>query len=94
MNENDVHNHRSKQDQPEGDETPDKQQQTTDDLEYGDDVKIMANEQSLGEVPEQSRRGWRHRDEVQEDVRAEDDEDEPEKNPRINRGDFHPRIVA
>jgi hypothetical protein len=31
---------------------------------------------------------------VQEDVRAEDDEDEPEKNPRNNRGDFHPRIVA
>jgi hypothetical protein len=31
---------------------------------------------------------------VQEDVRTEDDENESEKNPRNNRGNFHTGIVC
>jgi hypothetical protein len=31
---------------------------------------------------------------MQEDVRTEDNEDQPEKNPRDNGGDFHLNIVA
>ena len=88
-----VHNDGSKQNQAERDKTSDKQEQAADDLEYGDDVKIMAQEKRLGEVSKQSRRRRWHRNEMQEDVRTEDDENESEKNPRNNRGNFHSHIV-
>ena len=94
MNEIDVHNDGSEQNQTERDETPGKQEQAADDLEHGDEVKIVANEKSLREVSKQSRRRRRHRNEVQENVRTEDDEDQPEKNPRDNGGDFHASIVT
>jgi hypothetical protein len=62
-------------------------------LEHGDDVKIVAQEKGLREVSKQSRgRRW-HRNKMQEDVRTEDDENESEKNPDNNCGNFHARIV-
>jgi hypothetical protein len=94
VDEIDIHNDGSEQNQTERDETSDKQEQTANDLEHGDDVKIVANEKGLREVSKQPRRRWWHRNEVQEDVRTEDNENESEKNPRDNGGDFHPSTVA
>jgi len=93
VNQVNVHNDGSKQHQAERDKASDKQEQAADDLEYGDDVKVMAQKERLGEVSGQ--RGWwrRHRNKMQEDVRTEDDENESEKNPRDDGGDFHARIV-
>jgi hypothetical protein len=62
-------------------------------LEHGDDVKIVAQEKGLREVSKQSGRRRRHGNEMQEDVRTEDNENESEKNPGNNRGNFHARIV-
>ena len=94
MNEIDVYNDGSEQSQTERNETSDKHEQTADYLEQGDDVKIVTQEKGLAEVSKQSRR-WRwHRNEVQEDVRTEDDKDESEKNASNNRGNFHLGIVA
>ena len=90
MNEIDVHDDGSEQNQTERNETSDKQEQAADDLEHGHDVKIVAQEKGLSEVSKQPRRRRRHRNEVQENVRTEDNENEPEKNPSDNRGDFHP----
>ena len=50
MNEIDVYDDRSKQKQAERDKATDKQEQAADDLEYGDDVKVMAQEQRFCEV--------------------------------------------
>src|SRR5262249_25102144 len=94
MNQINVHNNGSKQNQPKRDEASDEQEQAADDLEYGNDVKVMAQEKRLGEVSSQRWR-WRwHRNEMQKDVRTEDDENESEKNPSNNCGDFHSRIVT
>jgi hypothetical protein len=89
VNEIDVHNDGSKQNQTERNETSDKQEQAANYLEQGDDVKVMAQEKRLREVSKQSRRRRWHRNKMQEDVRTEDDENESEKNPRNNRGNFH-----
>ena len=94
MNEIDVYNDRSKQNQAERDETSDKQEQAANYLEHGDDVKIVAQEKRLAEVSKQSRRRRWHRNKMQEDVRTEDDEDESEKNPRNDRCDFHSHNVT
>ena len=75
MNELDVHDHGSEQNQTERDETSDKQEQAAEYLEQGDDVKIVAQKKRLAEVSKQSRRRRWHRNEVQENVRTEDDED-------------------
>jgi len=94
MNEVDVYNDRSKQNQAERDKASDKQEQAADDLEYGDDVKVMAQEKRLAEVSSQRWR-WRwHRNKVQKDVRTEDDKNESEKNASNNRGDFHSQMVT
>src|SRR5262245_14491406 len=53
----------------------------------------MAQEKRLGEVSSQCRRWWRHRNEMQKDVRTEHDENESEKYPSNNRCDFHLHIV-
>jgi len=94
VNEVDVHNDGSEQNQTERDETSDKQEQAAEYLEQGDDMKIVAQKKRLAEVSKQSRRRRWHRNEVQEDVRTEDDKDQPKKNPRDNRGNFHPSTVA
>ena len=93
MNQVNVHNDGSKQNQTERNETSDKQEQAADDLEHGDDVKLVAQEKGLREVSKQSRRRRWHRNKMQEDVRTEDDENESEKNPSNNGGNFHARIV-
>jgi hypothetical protein len=90
----DIHNDGSEQDQTERDETSDKQEQAANYLEYGDDVKIVANKKGLREVSQQARRRRWHWNEVQKDVRTEDNENESEKNSRDNGGDFHPSTVA
>jgi len=94
VNEIDVYNDGSEQNQTERNETSDKQEQAADYLEQGDDVKIVTQEKRLAEVSKQSWRWRRHRNEVQEDVRTEDDKDESEKNASNNRGNFHSGIVA
>jgi len=94
VNEIDVYNDGSEQNQTERDETSDKQEQAAYYLEQGDDVKIVTQEKGLAEVSKQARL-WRwHRNEVQEDVRTEDDKNESEKNTSNNRGNFHSGIVA
>ena len=50
VDEVDVHNDGSEQNQTERDKTSDKEEQAADDLEHGDDVKIVANEKGLREV--------------------------------------------
>jgi translation initiation factor IF-3 len=94
VNEIDVHNYWSEQNQTERDETSDKHEQAANYLEHGDDVKVMAQEKGLREVSNQSRRRRRHRNEVQEDVRTEDNENESEKNTRDDGGDFHSQMVT
>jgi hypothetical protein len=94
VNQVNVHNDGSEQNQTQRDETSDEQEQAANDLEYGNDVKVMAQEKRLGEVSSQRWR-WRwHRNKMQEDVRTEDDENESEKNPSNNRGNFHACMVA
>ena len=53
-----VHDDGSNQNQAERDKASDEQEQTADDLEYGNDVKVMAQEKRLGEVSSQR---WRWR---------------------------------
>jgi hypothetical protein len=84
-----VHNDGSKQSQPEGDKASDEQEKAANNLEYSDDVKVMAQEKGFGEVSSQCWRWWRHRNEMQKDVRTEYDENQSEKNPSNNGGDFH-----
>jgi hypothetical protein len=94
VNQVNVHNDGSKQNQAERNKASDEQEQAADDLEYGNDVKVMAQKKRLGEVPGQRWR-WRwHRNEMQKDIRTEDDENESEKNPRDNRCDFHSHNVT
>jgi hypothetical protein len=93
VNQVNVHNDGSKQNQTERDKSPDKQEQAANYLEHGDDVKIMAQEKRLREVSKQSRRRRWHGNKMQEDVRTEDDENESEKNPSNNGGNFHARTV-
>ena len=52
VNEINVHNYGSEQNQTERDETSDKQEQAANYLEHGDDVKIVAQKKSLREVSE------------------------------------------
>jgi hypothetical protein len=56
-------------------------------------VKVVAQEKRLREVSNQPRRWRRHWNEVQENVRTEDDENQSKKNTRDNRGNFHACIV-
>ncbi len=94
VNEVDVHNDGSEQNQTERHEASDKQEQSPDDLEYADDMKVTGHEKRLGEVAGRPRRRWRHRNKVQEDVRTEDNEDQSEKNASNNGGDFHSPMVT
>jgi hypothetical protein len=93
VNQVNVHDDGSKQNEPERDKASDDQEQAANDLEYGDNVKVMTQKKSLREVTEESQRWRRHRNKMQEDVRTEYDENEPEKNPSDNRGNFHAGIV-
>jgi hypothetical protein len=93
VNQVNVHDDRSKQNQAKRDKASDEQEQAADDLEYGNDVEVMAQEKRLGEISKKARL-WRwHWNKMQKDVRTEDDENEPEKNPGNNGSDFHARIV-
>jgi hypothetical protein len=94
VNQVNVHNDGSKQNQAERDKASDEQQQAADHLEYGNDVKVMAQEKRLGEVTDEPRRWRRHRNEMQKDVRTEDDKNESEKNPGNNGGYFHSNMVT
>src|SRR5262245_6172427 len=94
MNQVNVHNHGRKQNQAERDISSDEQEQAANDLEYGDDVKVMAQEKCFGEVSNQRwLRRW-HRNEMQKDVRSEHDENEAEKNPSDDSSDFHDASCA
>jgi hypothetical protein len=89
MNEIDIDNYRSEQNQTKRDETSDKQEQAANYLEHGDDVNVVAQEKGLREVSKQPRL-WRwHGNEVQKDIRSEDDENKSEQDPGNNCGDFH-----
>jgi len=93
VNQVNVHNDGSKQSQPERDKASDEQEQAANNLEYGHDVKVMAQEKRFGEVSSQCWRWWRHGDEMQKDVRTEHDENQSEENTSDNRGNFHASIV-
>jgi len=93
VNEVDVHNDGSEQNQTERNETSDEQEQAANYLEQGDNVKIVALEKGLTEISKQPRRRRRHRNEMQKDIRTEDNEDQPEKNSRDNGDDFHFEIM-
>ena len=89
-----VHDDGRKQNQAERDKASDEQEQTADDLEYGNDMKIMTQEKRLGEVSSQRRR-WRwHWNEMQKDVRTEHNKDQPEKNTGDSGSNFHFVMVA
>jgi len=93
VNQVDVHNDGSKQNQAERDKASNEQEQAADDLEYGNDMKVMAYKERLRKISDQPGL-WRwHRNEMQKDVRTEYDENESEKNPSDNRGNFHTGIV-
>jgi len=93
VNEVNVNDNGSKQHQAERDKASDEQEQAANNLEYGDDVKVVAQEKRLGEVSGQRWLRWRHRDEMQKDVGTEHDENESEKDSGNDGGDFHARIV-
>jgi uncharacterized protein YaiL (DUF2058 family) len=88
-----VHDHGGKQNQAERDKASDEQEQTTDNLEYGNDVKVMAQENVLVKSPAKIGGGgvseWNAKN-----VRTEHDKNESEKNPGNNRRDFHSHIVT
>jgi hypothetical protein len=54
----------------------------------------MAQEKGLREISKQPRRRWRHRNEMQKDIRTEDDENESEKNPGDDGSNFHVCMVV
>ena len=67
----------------------DQEKQAANELQRADDVNIMALHERLGKV---CRKRWllrRHRDEVQKDVRAKDDEHEPKEHADGDGGNFH-----
>jgi len=94
VNEINVYDHGSEQNQPKRDKASNEQEQAAKDLEHGDDVKIMAQKERLREVASQVRLWRGHRNEMQKDVRTEYDENESEKNPSDNRCNFHKEIVC
>ena len=55
----------------------------------GHNIKIMAHKQRLHVITREAGRWRRHRDEMQERVRAEHDEDETEQRAGDDGGDFH-----
>jgi hypothetical protein len=94
VNQVNVDNDGSKQNQAERDEASDKKEQASEDLEYGNDMKVMTHEKSFREVTDEPRRWRRHRNKMQKDVRPKHDKNEPEKNASDDRCDFHSDIVA
>jgi hypothetical protein len=89
VEEQDVHDHRAEERKTERNIASDQEQQTADDLQQADDVNVMALHERFAEVSGQRRGQWRHRDEVQKDVRAEDDEHESQQDAGDDGGDFH-----
>ncbi len=94
MNEIDVYNDRSKQNQAERYEASDEQQQAAEDLKDGDHMQVMRHEKRFGEVARWPRRRLRDRNKVQENVLAEDNKDQSEKDASNNGSDFHPRMMT
>lgn len=67
----------------------DQEQQSARNLQEASDVHVMAYHECFAEV---GRERWlllRHRDEVQKDVRAEDEEHESQQDAGDDGGDFH-----
>src|SRR4030095_9412914 len=83
-----------KEAQAERHKAPDEKKKAANNLKYGDDVKVMAQEKRFGEISSQCWRGGGHRDDMQKDVRTEHDENQSEKNPSNNGGDFHSHNVT
>jgi hypothetical protein len=54
----------------------------------------MAFHERFAEVSGQGRRKWRHRDEVEKDVRAKDDEHESKQDASDDGGDFHAVMLS
>jgi hypothetical protein len=88
VKEQDIHDHRTEQRQPECHIASEQQQHPSGDLESCDHLKVPALKHGADERPGRSRRRspW---DEVQETVQSEDDEHEPEQDPGNDDCDFH-----
>src|SRR5206468_2297754 len=78
VKEIDIDDHRPEQQQPKRGEAPAEEDQPTDDLQDRDDLEVAAGKHGAHECSGLAG-WWRHRDEVQECIKPEDDEDEPEQ---------------
>jgi hypothetical protein len=85
----DVDNHRAEQGEAERNETANQENQSAGDLAEADDIHVMAFHERFAEIGRERWRLWRHRDEVQKDVRAEDNEHQSEQDTGNDGGDFH-----
>jgi hypothetical protein len=54
----------------------------------------MSHKKRFGEVANRPGRRWRHRNEMQEDIRTKHDKNQSEKETSNYGSDFHPRMVA
>jgi len=94
VEEQDVRDDRAKQRKAQWHITPYQKQQTANDLQQAHNVNIMALHERFAEVSGQRRGRGRHRDEMQKNVRAEDDEHESKQNADNDGGDFHGAIMT
>jgi len=94
VEEQDVHDDRTKERKTQWNVTSDQQQQTANDLQQAHNVNIMALHERFAEVSGHGRRRRGHRDEMQKDVRAENDEHESKQNADNDGGDFHGAMMT
>jgi hypothetical protein len=85
----DVHNHRAEQCEAERNVAANQENQSAGDLAEPDDVHVMAFHERFAEVCRERWLLWRHRDEMQKDVRAENNEHQSKEDAGDDRGYFH-----
>jgi hypothetical protein len=89
----DVDDDRPEQGEAEGDEAADQEEQSAADLEGAYDLHVASLHHGAGKGGGMALRGGgRRRDEVEEDVQAEDNKGEPEEDADDDGGDFHGAI--
>jgi len=84
-----VKDHRGKNRESNRHETTDQQQQPTEQLHGTDDVHVTTGREDFGIIPGQSRRGRRHGNKIQKEVRAEDGEHQSKQETGDDGKNFH-----
>src|SRR5579864_1821788 len=89
MKGEDVHQHGSQENDGQRDVAIDQQQHAADDLDRGDQIEIVGNEERGAELAGGAGRQRRLGQEIQETVESEESEDQAHENAGDQCGDFH-----